>query len=304
MWSGPTPSVLTGPSADHTTESTLGYYIYAQASSQQNGDIARITSNNLDVSFSSGGCFKFFYHMFGVDVSRLNVYQQFSNTTGFVNNSKPVWHKQGNQGDQWHYGQVFVGGSSIYRVRFILEAIVGKGPYGDIAVDDISLNSGACPSLNSCDFESVDICGYKNDASNGGFSWTREEGTDQSPDQTYGTSLGHYMLAQSINPHTKDRKARLLTPTYSASTTCVKFWYKTNGDVEFNLRLFTLGSYTSKVYFNVIGERGNEWSLGQATVSYTVPYQVVFETVDQGINHILFSISHKVSQVITFKPTL
>lgn len=159
---------------------------------------------------------------------------------------------------------------------------VGKGQYGDIAVDDISLNSGACPVLNTCDFEAVDLCGYRNDATSGGFLWTREQGTDENPDQTFGSSLGHYMIARSAAPHTKDRTARLLSPTYSANTICAKFWYKTKADVQFNVRIFTLGSYSSRVYFDAYGERGNQWLVGQATISYSVPFQVVFETVDQG----------------------
>lgn len=94
------------------------------AAPRKQNDTARIVSNFLDVGFTAGGCFNFYYHMFGADVGRLAVYQQFSNSTTFGNYGKAVWQKKGNQGNEWKYGQVFVTGSSLYRVRFILEGIV------------------------------------------------------------------------------------------------------------------------------------------------------------------------------------
>lgn len=48
------------------------------------------------------------------------------------------------------------------------------------------------------------------------------------------------------------------------------------------MRSFSLGAYSTRQYFNAVGNRGSEWSIGQATITYSVPYQIVFETVDQG----------------------
>lgn len=125
VWKGPTPTQLTGPSADQTTDSLSGYYIYIETSSpRKENDAARITSNFIDVTFSNGGCFKFFYHMFGADIGRLNIYSQFNNNSVFGSYGKPIWQKQGNQGDKWYYGQVYVNGTSLYRTRFIIEGIV------------------------------------------------------------------------------------------------------------------------------------------------------------------------------------
>jgi len=39
---GPTPSAFTGPSNDHTTNSSNGYYIYYEANNKTNGDKAQI----------------------------------------------------------------------------------------------------------------------------------------------------------------------------------------------------------------------------------------------------------------------
>lgn len=141
-------------------------------------------------------------------------------------------------------------------------------------MDDVLLYSGACPPLQSCDFESSDMCAYKNDATGGGFSWTREQASDDAPDKTLANSFGHFMVARSVAPHTKDRKARLLSPNYIATTTCVRFWYKLRGDVEFNVRTYSVSSYSTSTFFNATGDRGSEWSLGMATLNPSVSYQV------------------------------
>lgn len=125
VWKGPTPTPLTGPSADQTTDSANGYYIYIETSPpRKENDAARIISNFIDVTSTNGGCFKFFFHMFGADIGLLKVYHQLNNNSVFGNYGKAIWQKQGNQGDKWHYGQVYVNGSSLYNSRFILEGIV------------------------------------------------------------------------------------------------------------------------------------------------------------------------------------
>lgn len=143
-----------------------------------------------------------------------------------------------------------------------------------MAVDDVQLFSGQCPVLNSCDFESSDLCSYKNDATGGSFSWVRQQASDSEPDQSLDNSFGHYMIAKSVAPHTKDRKARLLTPSYTANVICLRFWYKLKGDVQFNVRIFTRAAYSANTYFNATGDRGSEWSLGKANILESISLQV------------------------------
>ena len=116
---GSTLSLLTGPTADHTTESPNGHYIFIEASSpQKQNDAARLLSKYVNIG-SNGGCFKFFYHMYGADIYRLNVYiQQGSSAYG-----KPVWQKEGNKGNDWLFGHFYVD-KQTSNTRFILEGIV------------------------------------------------------------------------------------------------------------------------------------------------------------------------------------
>jgi hypothetical protein len=150
----------------------------------------------------------------------------------------------------------------------------------DIAVDDISFNEGACPISTECDFESIDICGYANDI-NSDYLWNRTEGTAEFGDKTFGL-LGHYMSAPSLAPHSKGKTARLLSPSYPAKELCVNFFYKTIGDIEFNVRTYAFGIYGKDSAFNAVGNRGKDWLRGQATLKYTTGFQIVFEAVDLG----------------------
>jgi hypothetical protein len=75
---GSTLSASTGPSVDHTTASRFGYYIYIETSAPAKpNDTARLVSPDLVVA-DEETCFRFYYHMYGSDIYRLNVYARIS----------------------------------------------------------------------------------------------------------------------------------------------------------------------------------------------------------------------------------
>ena len=92
------------------------------------------------------------------------------------------------------------------------------------------------------------------------------------------------MIAQSSQPNTKNRIARLFSPSYPATTLCISFWYKTMDNIKLNVRTYSFGILNPKISFTATN-RGNEWSLGQATVSYQASYQIAFEAIDQNSNN-------------------
>ncbi len=72
---------------------------------------------------------------------------------------------------------------------------------GDIALDDIEIEEGACPAAASCDFENG-YCGYYNAQEDDDFDWLRGKGrvyfyTGPSVDHTTNTVEGYYAF---INP--------------------------------------------------------------------------------------------------------
>ena len=88
-------------------------------------------------------CLQFFYHMFGKHIGSLNVYVMERESQHWVlaiNRS---------QSDNWEQATVEVNVEKCQRgncsIRF--EAMRGNGSNGDIAIDDISLDTGPCEQL-------------------------------------------------------------------------------------------------------------------------------------------------------------
>lgn len=98
--SGGTATSGTGPSFDHTTGGKSGYYIYTEAS-VNNNKTARLISPSLGVS--STVCVNFWYHMYGANINRINLRLKHAGSLG-----QPLWTKIGNQGNQWINAKVDV----------------------------------------------------------------------------------------------------------------------------------------------------------------------------------------------------
>ena len=110
--------------------------MYIEASSpRRRGDNAQLVTPTY--SSPSGGCLNFYYNMNGAAMGTLNVILQ---QTG--RQKQRLWTLSGNQGLNWQLAQVTVPPSTSYTIMF--EGIVGTGYQSDIAIDDISINSGAC----------------------------------------------------------------------------------------------------------------------------------------------------------------
>jgi hypothetical protein len=68
----------TGPDGDHTTGSRFGFFMHIEASlPAQWNDTSRLISPDLTVT-NNEQCFRFYYHMYGSDVYRLNIYARIS----------------------------------------------------------------------------------------------------------------------------------------------------------------------------------------------------------------------------------
>ena len=129
------------------------------------------------------------------------------------------------------------------------------------------------------------MCGFKNSQeSSATYQWTRIQGTDNAPDHTIGSSIGHYMSVKYTSPHVASRTARLISasiPSIQTAPSCASFWYKTVGPIEFNVKAFRSNGVYEPM-FSAKGDRGSEWAQGRGTVqSSGTRFQVVFEAIDQ-----------------------
>ncbi|XP_046559779.1 MAM and LDL-receptor class A domain-containing protein 1-like [Haliotis rubra] len=139
---GPTSSTGTGPASDHTYGTMLGHYMYIESSEPRRpNDVARLNSIILTGPISPT-CLTFWYHMYGSSIGALNVYIMRNGAKGSL-----ILHLSGNQGNSWKAAEVSlntVSSNTIYQIVF--EGTVGAGYSGDIAIDDISVTTGACSS--------------------------------------------------------------------------------------------------------------------------------------------------------------
>ncbi|CAH1239233.1 MALRD1 [Branchiostoma lanceolatum] len=138
----------TGPVTDHTHKSPSGYYTYIEASRKQEGRTARLISpaftNLTDCQF------RFFYHMSGRHIGQLRVILLNQDN----DRTKELWSLQGDQGRSWSYGSVSINKDwAFYMV--ILEAVVGNGDQGDIAVDDVSFATYCTPNQNDASKQNI-----------------------------------------------------------------------------------------------------------------------------------------------------
>eukprot|EP00057_Strongylocentrotus_purpuratus_P023601 XP_011678075.1 PREDICTED: MAM and LDL-receptor class A domain-containing protein 1 [Strongylocentrotus purpuratus] len=156
---GPTASLYTSPLTDHTTGTLEGYYMYTETSSARRpGDTADLMSPPLSGD-NEGLCLQFFYYMYGRDIGNLVVYifPELSDYQSLVEISR-------DQGQKWFHKNVDIEAIPFETFQIVFRGIVGGGPRGDIAIDDITVFNHPCSGVRTesvCDFESgPEVCGY------------------------------------------------------------------------------------------------------------------------------------------------
>ena len=134
--SGSTPSLGTGPEADHTTGT--GSYVYVEASLPNFPFIGPYTLEATLDQKGAGGV-SFWYTMYGLGTGSLTF--DFS-IDGVAWISK--WTKSGNQGISWQRANFRLDDPAVAHIRFT--ATTGSDFVGDTAIDDVVLTQGAMSS--------------------------------------------------------------------------------------------------------------------------------------------------------------
>uniref|UniRef100_A0AAQ6ITE1 MAM domain-containing protein n=3 Tax=Anabas testudineus TaxID=64144 RepID=A0AAQ6ITE1_ANATE len=141
---GASPNPNTGPSVDHTTNSTHGYYLYVDSSVGEWGDMSFLVSDVFQPS-TRGHCLRFWYHMYGSHVGTLRIYinnrkiHSGGNEEGILK-----WIESGNKGDKWQEASLSIKHEEAFWFVFVYQR--GKNTGGDVALDDITIFPGGCYS--------------------------------------------------------------------------------------------------------------------------------------------------------------
>ncbi|XP_076827511.1 neuropilin-1a isoform X1 [Brachyhypopomus gauderio] len=142
-----TPTLNTGPNMDHTGGS--GNFIYTLATGAQETEVARLVSPAVS-GHDSDLCLSFWYHMFGSHIGTLHIKQRRESTHGAAD--VLLWTVSGHQGNRWREGRVLIPHSSKpYQV--VIEGVVERKSWGDIAVDDIKI----LDNFNMADCKDPDV---------------------------------------------------------------------------------------------------------------------------------------------------
>ncbi|KAI4891478.1 hypothetical protein NFI96_023830, partial [Prochilodus magdalenae] len=132
----------TGPSVDHTTNSSIGYYLYVDSTVGQWGNRALLFSEIFSPD-SLGQCFTFWYHMYGHKIGTLNVYINNRTMHGSGNSlGQLMWTESGEQGDVWWRGRIYINAKEPF--WFVFEYQKGEKSTGNVAIDDLYLTPGSC----------------------------------------------------------------------------------------------------------------------------------------------------------------
>jgi hypothetical protein len=117
-----------------------GAFAFIDASSPRRpNDVARIVSEEFPATDANSPlCLRFWTHMYGSGIGSLNVYIRQGS------DDRKVWGLSGDAGNNWYMAQAPIASASSFRVVF--EGVVGKNSLGNIAIDDVSMIPGVCPS--------------------------------------------------------------------------------------------------------------------------------------------------------------
>ncbi|XP_067933319.1 MAM and LDL-receptor class A domain-containing protein 1-like [Watersipora subatra] len=261
----PTSTGGTGPGKDHTSGS--GYYLYIETSSpRSNNDKAQLQSPIIAKQKAGQYCFSFWYHMWGQHIETLNVYAQRQGSNG-----KPVWTRNGNQGNAWKLAEVAIDATSDFKI--VIEGVRGASYAGDIAIDDFSLSPGSCKPANAdaCGFESPNLCGWTQ-MKNDNFDWSLQSGltsssnTGPSKDHSTQTGKGFYLYTETSKTN-NGWKAALLSPKFSYRTDkCASLWYHMYGNDIGTLQIYLVIGKTSKLLWSSSGNKGDKWLLTRMNI--------------------------------------
>ncbi|KAJ1526311.1 hypothetical protein ONE63_009461 [Megalurothrips usitatus] len=233
----------TGPATDRSSFAyggLQGGYAYIDSSfPRRPGDMARLSSAELDQTGADGPlCLRFWTHMYGNGVGTLSVQLADTREEG---HEQVLWTLSGESGNAWYQAQVTVASANLFRI--VLVGRVGRNSLGDIAVDDISLSPGSCPtapqvaasSRVDCTFE-VDECGWVNVAPRerrDDMDWERVSGAGQRSqlrDHTVGSDKGSLMTLERSSVQRPGSRAWLTSEKINGSSQarCLSFWYVMN----------------------------------------------------------------------------
>ncbi|KAM4697166.1 apical endosomal glycoprotein [Rhinophrynus dorsalis] len=271
-----------GTSSDHTTGT--GKFLYVEGGSRRDrGMRARIITYPQHFE-AQPQCLSFYYRIRGPDAGTLNLYSKHDAKESLL------WTGTGTHGNRWHRESITLTYPVNSKYQLVFDA-VRDGAIGHIAVDDITLRSGSCPTPNQCSFE-AGPCGFISmDSSTWKLHQNMQLNGQAGPlqDHTLQSITGHFMLVDtSAGALPREKSTVLSTGLYSAQPDkgCLSFWYQLGGNQAGTLNVDVQegsGKKKEKRRLLSISEtsRGN-WHYKSVTFQTGTTWTLIFEAVGAG----------------------
>ncbi|XP_052068046.1 uncharacterized protein LOC127707508 [Mytilus californianus] len=266
-WERHFPRKTSLPNKDHTTNLSVGYYLYMAKSTPLGSRTAAVRSG--DFLFNGDKCLEIWYNI--DHTSQLRIYQSTVN----VNRSLSWTNMNGS--NNWQHVNVSLKRGLPYTI--VIEGTVGNSSNAYIAIDDTDIRDRSCNESQpvSCNFEQ-NFCNFevKPDFD---LPWTRgntEETGIRRPsfDHTKGEN-GYYAYVQSSN-YVPPYRRRLIIPIDNVlEVGCLSVWYYMYGDYPGHLFIYTVVNMTEEIMSVIFDTRTVMWSRFQANV-YNVT-KIIFE---------------------------
>lgn len=232
---------------------------------------------------------QFWYYLNGPDGStgRLSMAKHDRNGT-----EQTLW--SGGIYDQgWRYEQAAVSGG-VDPFTMIFQAFKSSNDVV-VAIDDVTMTLGFCPSPINCDFESFGLCSWTQ-MQDDQLDWLHHSGETLSfgtgplvgkngirnedcilefdfvlLDHTTNSPDGHYIFIESSAPAKPNDTARIISEHLVIGQGCFSLWYHMFGPDIGSLIIYTQTKTGPMVKVNeIIGEQGNQWMKLSTDIAITL----------------------------------
>jgi len=170
---GPTPTDNTGPDVDHTLGTEEGYYVYTEASGENNPDkTAILVGPCFDLTQLTSPEVAFWYHMAGDSMGSL--YLEMSTDDGET--WEVAFERSGHQGYEWLLAVLDLSAYAGQTIKLRFRGVTADGYESDMAVDDIYAGEAVAYPGGCCDTDTGECLGYMTEAecaAHGNVTWHR-----------------------------------------------------------------------------------------------------------------------------------
>ena len=293
---------ITGPIRDQSSVNSVsrigGYAFIDSSHPRRPGDIARLESAVFESPEPL--CLSFYTNMFGSGVGRLSVREV---AGGDNPTTRVLWSVSGGSGSSlsWELGRVTIASPNRFLVQ--LEAEVGEPGSGDIAVDSIRVETGACPTVpasagradDSCDFRD-DTCGWQLSGAVRGL-WSRVPG-GHVPIGSPPLQPADHFLSFDLDgyEHQAGARDRVLAPViHGGPQACLTFWVYLASHIPsmpriggLQVLLFNTTTNDTTVIWRADNHLRHGWVHAQAPFAVSTPVRLALEaTRGSGVSGLL-----------------